>query len=170
MKKLMIKFCCLALISYSLYSFEMPEAHSDCQPQTHYVSLEDAVSQFKKINASSTPVLKPTWIPFNATTERYFIVGCGTSLKMEYESNRDKLRFHIYPELNILDSINKHVFLLRDGTKAEYMENDMYFAIRFNKEGRLYMILVDKMKKNSKEVAIKNLLKISDSLEVFKER
>ncbi|MNP63169.1 hypothetical protein D3C76_1585360 [compost metagenome] len=106
----------------------------------------------------------PTWLPFDAPIKKVRIVGCGAILKTEYMSDHHKIRVHVNPQFKNLKG--DYSVSLNDKTKARFQENNLFYSLRFDKKGRNYMILIDKMnvKHMEKETAKEYLLKISNSL------
>lgn len=72
--------------------------------------------------------------------------------KIEYEGDHQKIRVQVYPIFKNSKWEGSDPVSLSDDTKAGYKENKLFYALRFDKEGRNYMILVDK--KNVKQIDI----------------
>lgn len=62
---------------------------------------------------------------------------------MEYVSDHHKIRVHVNPQYKNLKG--DYSFSLSNKTKARVQENNLFYALRFDKKGRNYMILIDKM-------------------------
>lgn len=170
MKSLLMKCCCLALIAVGLtnvsYASEFPKGNPDCYPITYFDTLEEAVTKYKELTASSSPVFMPTWLPFDPTSKSVRIVGCGSALKTEYVGDHQKIRVQVYPIYKNSKWEGSDAVSLSDDTKAEYKENKLFYALRFDKEERNYFILIDKMnvKQINKKTALEYLIKVADSL------
>lgn len=178
MKKLLMK-CSLALLAVGLtgalfsatasYVIASPKANPECYPITFFDTLEKAVTKYKELTSSS-PVLMPTWLPYNTPLKSVRIVGCGTILKTEYVNDNHKIRVHVNPQIkNSKFNVNSTVSL-SDKTKGEYKETKLFYTLRFDKKGRNYMILIDKMngKHIEKEKAIEYLIKTANSMAMVK--
>ncbi|RRJ54921.1 hypothetical protein EHV15_35715 [Paenibacillus oralis] len=170
MKRLLI-LALLAVVGLadSSYVFASPKANGDCYPITFFDTLEKAVTEYKELTSSS-PVFMPTWLPFDAPLKSVRIVGCGAILKTEYVSDNQKIRVHVNPQIKNSKLSGNYAVSLSDKTKAEYKESKLFYALRFDKIGRSYMILIDKMngKLIEKETAIEYLTKIANALTVVK--
>lgn len=108
----------------------------------------------------------PTWLPFDPTSKSIRIEGCGSALKTEYEGDHRKTRVQVYPIFKNSKWEGSDPVSLSDDTKAGYKENKLFYALRFDKEGRNYMILVDKknVKQIDKKTALEYIIKVADSL------
>lgn len=86
--------------------------------------------------------------------------------KIEYEGDHQKIRVQVYPIFKNSKWEGSDPVSLSDDTKAGYKENKLFYALRFDKEGRNYMILVDKknVKQIDKKTALEYLTKVANSL------
>ncbi|MEC0331372.1 hypothetical protein GNQ08_27420 [Paenibacillus macerans] len=175
MKKFLMK-CSLALVAVvgltdAPYVLASPKANGECYPITFFDTLEKAVTEYKELTASSSPVLMPTWLPFDATLKSVRIVGCGSVLKTEYVSDNQKIRVHVNPQIENSKLSGSYAASLSDGTKAEYKDGKLFYVLRFDKEERNYMIIIDKIngKHIKEDAAIEYLQKIANSLAMVKE-
>lgn len=158
----------LALLSVTTsYVNASPKANEECYPITFFDTLEEAVIKYKELT-SPNPVLMPTWFPFDAPLKSIRIEGCGSILKTEYVSDKHKIRVHVNPQYK--DLKGDYTASLSDKTKARFQESTLFYALRFDKKGRNYMILIDKMNVEhiEKDTAKELLIKISNSLTEFK--
>ncbi len=177
MKTLLMK-CSLALFSVGLTGalfltttpnvIASPNAkNEECYPITFFDTLKIGVTKYKELTTSA-PVLIPTWFPFETPLKTVRIEGCGAILKMEYVSDNHKIRVHVSPQYKNLKG--DYSVSLSDNTKARFQENNLFYSLRFDKRGRNYMILIDKINVEhiERETAKEYLVKISNSLADFR--
>lgn len=89
-------------------------------------------------------------------------------LKTEYVSGNQKIRVHVNPQIENSKLSGSYAISLSDGTKAEYKDGKLFYVLRFDKEERNYMIVIDKIngKHIKEDAAIEYLQKIANSLAV----
>jgi len=108
--------------------------------------------------------------------ESICILGGGDVLTTEYVGEDLKVRIHVNPQIERSDFSKRRTITINDKT-AEFKENHFLYALNFDKEGRNYMILLEK--KNVKSInnvnpisvrdkAIEYMVKIGQSLTPFK--
>lgn len=179
MKRLMMK-CLLVLIGLgitgiipSISAYSEPvllKVDKDARyPITNFDSLSEAVKEYIKLT-STNPVLIPTWLPSESYLESIRIADGGTVLKMEYVGEDQKVRIHVNPQIERSKFSKGNTITINDKTKAEYMEKNFFYVLRFDNEGRNYMIIIDKkdVKSIDKDTAIEYMIKIGKSLTPFK--
>lgn len=174
MKRILMMFCLALFVSVQNQASDVyasPAKNTGCYPITSFDTAEKAVSKFKELTEgkeplpSSNPVLLPTWLPYEATLGSIRIVGCGTTLKAEYINNKKMIRVHVTPQIKNSKFVGSDIVTLKDGTKSIYKETQLSYMLRFDKEGRTYMILIDKKNGALEKIsAIEYLYKIANSL------